>query len=241
MRKREAGERAVEVRAAEQLLIDALDELTAGSILCTSLGRGQFAAAAAAKFPASTVRCSFLDLYARNQAAEFHPAAPGNLRLECAADFPNEEFDLFALPVATSGDAELVRDRLQSGHQRLKLGGTLLAATDNRTDSWLHDELRKLFAKVTRRPGECGTFYRATKTEPIKKLKNFECQFAFRDEGRLIQAVSRPGVFSHRRVDEARGPCLRRPSCGPGTACWSWAAAQASSRSPWPCVPRVCT
>ena len=46
-----------------------------------------------------------------------------------------------------------------------------------------------------------GAVYVATKTEPLKKIKNFECEFAFRDRGRLIRAVSRPGVFSHRSID----------------------------------------
>jgi 16S rRNA (guanine1207-N2)-methyltransferase len=43
--------------------------------------------------------------------------------------------------------------------------------------------------------------YVATKTEPLKKHKNFACEFAFRDRGRLIRACSRPGVFSHRHID----------------------------------------
>jgi 16S rRNA (guanine1207-N2)-methyltransferase len=32
-------------------------------------------------------------------------------------------------------------------------------------------------------------------------VKNFACEFAFRDCGRLIRAFSRPGVFSHRHLD----------------------------------------
>jgi 16S rRNA G1207 methylase RsmC len=39
------------------------------------------------------------------------------------------------------------------------------------------------------------------KTEPLKKRKDYSCEFAFRDRGRLIRAVSRPGVFSHRHID----------------------------------------
>jgi 16S rRNA G1207 methylase RsmC len=131
------------------------------------------------------------------------------LRLECAAEFPEGPFDAVAVPTSTSGEAELVRDRLQAGHERLHDGGTMLAATDNSTDTWLHAEMRKLFAKVTRRAGEQGTLFKATKTEPLKKLKNFECALAFRDEGRLIHAISRPGVFSHRQVDGGARALLR--------------------------------
>jgi 16S rRNA G1207 methylase RsmC len=187
-----------------------------GRILCTSRGRGQFAVAAAQAGPASDVCCSFLDLYALQQARLQHAEPPANLRWECAADFPSGPFDAFALPVSASGEAELVRDWLQSGHERLREGGTLLAATDNPSDVWLHGELRKLFAKVTRQAGQRGTLFKAIKTEPLKKLKNYECQLAFRDEGRLIQAVSRPSVFSHREVDGGARALLKAAVIGAG-------------------------
>jgi 16S rRNA G1207 methylase RsmC len=206
----------VPVRTAERILIEALGDMPAGSLLCTSLGRGQLAAAAAQNRPESATRCWFLDLYARDQAESLHAEHPANLRFECSADFPEEEVDLCVLPVAASGDSELVRDLLQSGHIRLKIGGAMFAATDNRSDSWLHDELRKLFTKVTRRPLKHGTLFSATKTEPLRKLKNYECQFPFRDEGRLIQAISRAGVFSHRRVDGGARALLKSAVIRPG-------------------------
>lgn len=206
---------AVTVRPAEQILIDALVEMPEGSILSTSLGRGQFAAAVARQRASASVCCCFLDLSWRNLAVEFHAESrefPPNLRFECRADFPEEQFDVFAMPLTAAGDAELVRDFLQAGHLRLRIGGTMFIATDNPADSWLHDELRKLFSKVTRRPLEHGTLFKATKTEPLRKIKNFECPFAFRDEGRLIQAVTRPGVFCHRRVDGGARALLRTAS-----------------------------
>jgi len=206
----------VEVRPAEQILIDALGKMPEGPILCTSLGRGQFAAAAARNRPSTSVCCCFLDLSARNLAAEFHSDPTPNLRFECRADFPEDDVDVFAMPVTAAGDAELVRDFLQAGHVRLRLGGTMFIATDNPADSWLHDELRKKFAKVTRSPMEQGTLFVATKTQPLPKIKNHECRFAFRDEGRLIQAVSRPGVFSHRRVDGGARALLRTATVRPG-------------------------
>ena len=203
------SQRPLTPRPAEQILIDALGEVPPGRILCTSLGRAQFATAAARADATSHVCCSFLDLYALEQARLQHADAPPNLRLDCAADFPDGPFDAVILPVSTSGEAELVRDWLQSGHEQLREGGTMLATTDNPSDVWLHGELRKLFAKITRRTGERGTLFKAIKTGPLKKLKHFECQLAFRDEGRLIQAISRPGVFSHRQVDGGARALLR--------------------------------
>lgn len=193
-----------------------LGDVPGGDILCTSWGRGQFAVAAAQAQPSSRVRCCFLDLYALEQAQHQHANPPGNLSLECAADFPEGSFDAFAIPVGAAGEAELVRDCLQSGHERLRVGGTLLASTDNRSDVWLHGELRKMFAKVTRREERQGTLFKAIKTGPLKKLKGFQCQLAFRDGERLIQAVSRPGVFSHRRVDDGARALVRAATVAAG-------------------------
>jgi 16S rRNA G1207 methylase RsmC len=58
-----------------------------------------------------------------------------------------------------------------------------------------------VFRKLERRRLPAGTLYVGTKTEPLKKIKNFVCEFAFRDQGHLIRATSRPGVFSHRSID----------------------------------------
>jgi 16S rRNA G1207 methylase RsmC len=191
----------VRTPAAEQLLIEEIPSIAATQILCTSLGRGQFAQVAAGYLPRAETACHFLDAYLASQAAEHCGAGEGRPRIICAADFPEGPFELVAIPVDPRGEAELTRDLLQAGHERLTLGGRLLSATSAADDQWLHGELRKLFEKVTRVPMESGVVYRATKSVPLKKHKNFESEFAFRDQGRLIRAVSRPGVFSHRSLD----------------------------------------
>ena len=109
--------------------------------------------------------------------------------------------DVAAFPLTAGGEADLTRDLLQAGHERLRLGGTLYAATENRKDTWLGEQLHKLFRSWERRLLSDGVLYVATKTEPLKKIKNYSCEFAFRDRGRLIRAFSRPGVFSHRHID----------------------------------------
>jgi len=194
---------ALEVRtpAAEQLLIEELPAISEQRILCTSLGRGQFAAMAAGYAAGAQVVCHFFDCHLAAQAAEHCGAGEGRPSIVCAADFPAGPFDLVAIPVDPRGDAEFTRDLLQSGSEHLVVGGRLLSATPASDDQWLHEQMRHLFDKVTRRPFDNGVLYLATKTGPLKKLKNFECEFAFRDQGRLIRAVSRPGVFSHRSLD----------------------------------------
>lgn len=192
---------ALRTLAAERLLIEAIPEIHERQILCTTLGRAQFAAEIAAAYPDARVCCHFLDIFLADESRAMHGAGGGNLSMVCAADFPDAEFDLVAIPVSTAGDAELTRDLLQAGHQALPQGGRMLASTWNRDDQWLHGEMRKLFPKVTRRATDRGVLYLATKTAPLKKVKVFTSEFAFRDHGRLIKAVSRPGVFSHRSID----------------------------------------
>jgi 16S rRNA (guanine1207-N2)-methyltransferase len=196
-----AEPQALRTPPAEQLLIEELPALEIGSILCTSLGRGQFARMAGSYFSSARVVCQFLDSYQAAQAMETTGAGEGNVTVSCSPDFPDGPFDLVAIPVDPRGEAELTRDYLQSGYERLAVGGRLMAATSAPDDQWLHAELRKLFAKVTRRPGDRGVFYVAVKSGDLKKRKNFECEFAFRDQVRLIKAVSRPGVFNHRSLD----------------------------------------
>jgi 16S rRNA (guanine1207-N2)-methyltransferase len=188
-------------RPAEQLLIDAVSGVEGTRFLCRSLGRAQLAAAIARQRPEARVGCHFLDIYLAEQARAFHAEGPQNLSIYCQADLPSEEVDVVAFPTTASGEAELTRDLLQQAHQALALDGQMLVSTDNPNDSWLREQMQKLFDRAKRTAGEHGVLYEATKTRRLGKLKDFGCEFAFRDQGRLIRAVSRPGVFSHRRLD----------------------------------------
>lgn len=188
-------------RPTEQLLIDAIDQMQGTRFLCRSLGRAQLAATIARARPDARVSCHFLDIYLAEQARQFHAAEPENLSICCQADLPTDEVDVVAFPTSASGEAELTRELLQQGHQALALGGQMLVATDNARDTWLFEQMQKLFDRIKRIPSEHGMLYQGTKTRRLGKLKDFSCQFAFRDQGRLIRAFSRPGVFSHRRLD----------------------------------------
>lgn len=185
----------------ESLLLDVVAEAAGDRILCTSPGLAQFAGAAASAHPHANVSCTYLDLYRAELALAHWHQRPANLHVECAADLPAGEADVVALPFSVSGEAELVWDLLQSGHERLRIGGQLFASTDNPHDTWLALQLQKIFRTVERRARDGGVLYVATKTEALRKLKDYSCEFAFRDRGRLVRAVSRPGVFSHRHID----------------------------------------
>jgi 16S rRNA (guanine1207-N2)-methyltransferase len=185
----------------ESLLIRAVAEMSGDRLLCTSPGLAQFAAEAAQSLSHAAVSCLYLDAYRANLAAEYWGGESANLRIECASDFPNEEADVVALPLSAGGEAELARDLVQAGHERLKISGKLYATSDKHDDTWLGEQLGKIFPKLEQYRSPSGVLYIGTKTEPLKKVKNYACEFAFRDRGRLIYAVSRPGVFSHRHID----------------------------------------
>jgi 16S rRNA (guanine1207-N2)-methyltransferase len=105
------------------------------------------------------------------------------------------------LLIGKQGDGELVRDLLQQACLRLKEGGSFLAATDHPHDTWLGEQLDRLYGKITRRVHETGTVYQAIKVASPKKIKHYDAQFTIRDEGRELTLTTRPGVFSHRELD----------------------------------------
>jgi 16S rRNA (guanine1207-N2)-methyltransferase len=185
----------------EAALIDVVSEMRGHRLLCTSPGLAQFAGRAAVALPHAVVTCTFLDAYRARLASEYWGQGLANLHIECAADLPNDEADIVAFPFSSGGEAELTRDLIQAGYQCLTLGGKLYVTTENPHDTWLGMQLRKLFKKIERRAMAGAVLYVGTKCAPLKKIKNFSCEFAFRDCGRLIRAFSRPGVFSHRRID----------------------------------------
>jgi 16S rRNA (guanine1207-N2)-methyltransferase len=181
--------------------MDQMARLRGSRVISTSLGRAQFAAEYCAQQPTATVVCWFLDVHLAQlaQAANSHLT---NLQVLCESDLPAAEYDLAALPLSMQGNAELTRELLQETYTRLCLGGQLIAATDNPQDHWLHAELQKFFEKVTRIHDARGMIYLATKTKPLKRRKSYGCVFSFRDGERDLQVMSRPGVFSHRRLDQ---------------------------------------
>jgi len=201
-------------RPQEELLLELAPSTAGKRVLCNTAGRGQFALAATGH--AAHVSCHFLDLYHLHQCRTTAGEVPPNLSLVCEADLAAGPFDLAALSFSKQGDGELVRDLLQQGHERLEIGGRLAVTTDNPEDSFLHDELRKLFSKVTRRPSSTGVLYLATKIEPLRKVKNFACEFPFRDGERLIELRTRPGVFSHRRLDGGARAIINEMQIEPG-------------------------
>lgn len=203
------------IRPQEQLLLDALPELSAGRLLVNTAGRAQFAAAFAARDSASRADCWLLDLYQTDECRRAFVSPPANLRLLCQADPPAEEVDIVAWAFQKQGDGELAREMLQTGHERLAIGGRMACAIDNPRDQWLHEQLQSIFPKVTRRASDSGVLYLATKTAPLKKLKNYAAEFTFKDGEHTRRLRTRPGVFSHRELDGGARALLKSTAVQP--------------------------
>ncbi len=193
-------------RPHELLLADWPIEGAADRVLCNTAGRGQFAVQCAERHPSSEVTCLLSDFYLYEQCSGIRLP---NLNWCCLADPPDSEFGLVALALGQNGEAELTRELLQSGHQRLALGGQMIVATDNPDDRWLGDQLRAIFKRVLRQAHSTGVRYLAKKTDPLKRPRRFDCEFAFRDKEQIIHLKSRPGVFSHRHLDPGARALLR--------------------------------
>ena len=206
--------RPLRTAVSEQLLMESLPRIEGPRVLTTTLGRGQLAAACAAVDPSRRIVCHLFDVYHADQTRQHLDGS--NITIHCAADFPAGEVDAVAIPIDRQGEAELTRDLLQSGHELLALAGHLVAATNNPRDRWLADEFDKLFGKFRRDEFPTGVVYSGRKDAPLRKRKNFACEFAFRDQGRLIKAYSRPGVFSHRSLDGGARALLNTMRIRPG-------------------------
>ena len=200
----------------EALLIDAIPRMSGESADLHVRRASSVRLRGRTRVASRSVSCTYLDLYRANLASGYWQDPPANLRIECSPDLPKEEAVVVAFPFSAGGEAELTRDLIQAGHERLRIGGKMYATTDNAGDAWLNQQLSKLFKKLQRQEFSAGALYVGTKTESLKKIKNFACEFAFRDRGRLIRAYSRPGVFSHRHIDPGARRLIEEMQIDPG-------------------------
>jgi 16S rRNA G1207 methylase RsmC len=189
----------MQTRVAEQLLIEALTEVGPCRAICTSQGRGQLAAHLADQ-GATEVQLPFWDIYLAEQAKEVL-GEYASVEVICQSELPEGPFQLAALPCSRQGDAELTRDLMQQCYARLEPGGAFWVSVDAPGDQWVRKELGKLNPRVRRNVEPTGVVYRIIRDDKPVRLRNFDCEFKFRDGARLIDLKTRPGVFSHRRLD----------------------------------------
>ncbi len=190
-------------RPAEAHALAVAATLLGSRIVTTTVGRGQAAVALAEARPEATVTTWFLDLYQQHEAVATWGEPRENLAAACVPDMPPGPYDLAVVPISKAGESELTRDILQQALSQLAIGGQIVTAVDNASDRWLRDQLAETGETVRVRPSDDGDTiaYIIEKTREPAKLRDFTCQVVFRDRERLLTAVTRPGVFAHRRID----------------------------------------
>lgn len=208
----------VKVPAAEQILIDFLADRDFESACATSAGWGQLASALSDR---GKVTLFCLDLWQADQAALLAAnagAAGGGERplILCQADWPAGPFDLAAVPLQPGGSEELALDLFESAWMSLRDGGTLAVSVIDSARGWLTRHLRHFSRSVEVRSLGRWAIGTLSAGEPLARHRDWTCEFAFRDRGNLVRAVSRPGVFSHRRVDGGARQLLNSVEIEPG-------------------------
>jgi len=188
-------------------------------VICTTAGRGQAAFELASANPDADVTVWFLDLFPQTAALAAWESPPAGLHAVCAADIPPGPYDLAVVPLSKNGEAELSRDILQSAFMQLAIGGRLVAAIDNPQDKWLREQLAETGETVRVRPAAAAdtVAYIVEKTRELTKVRDFSCEFVFRDRDRLLKGVTRPGVFAHRRIDPGSRHLLHAVDVAPDT------------------------
>jgi 16S rRNA (guanine1207-N2)-methyltransferase len=163
----------------------------------------------------------FLDRHQCDAACASWESTPPNLRADCSADIPPGAHDLAVVPLGKDGEAELSRDILQAAFQSLDVGGRLVAAIDNARDKWLREQLADTGEAVRVRPAADAkadvVAYVVEKTRALAKIRDFSCRVVFRERERLLETVTRPGVFAHRRIDPGARHLLNAVDVAPGT------------------------
>lgn len=188
------------LKPVEKLLLDVAEDVEGTTILAGSTGVGHGPARVAERLPESKIHLNVMESFLAESSVD-RWAELENFSCTCLPDWPEIEADAAMLAIASSGENDLGRELLQTAHQRLAANGRLYVVTDNPKDHTLHEQLKSMFGKVTNRTEKIGKIYIASKPQALKKIKSFDAWFAFRDEDRLIHAMSRPGTFSHRRLD----------------------------------------
>ncbi|MBR9801452.1 MAG: methyltransferase [Rubinisphaera brasiliensis] len=188
-------------RPEEQLLIQHLASFKADRILCSSHGRGQLAGFLASQLTESKVDCHYFDTHYAELAREYWEDADHPPKILCQPDLPEETYDAICIPVHQQGNAELTRESLQQAYQRLAPRGQLIAAVNNPRDTWLNDQFKEMFPKVTRLAKKRGVIYKGKEHGPLKKVRDFSAEFEVPLADGPLVLKTRPGVFSHRRMD----------------------------------------
>jgi 16S rRNA G1207 methylase RsmC len=195
--------------------MESLPKLAGEQFLLVSPGRAQLAGQLLDQYAAARVQAWYHDLYPLSEAKQFAMDSERAIEFLASSDLPEKTYDAVFMPIMKRGEAELTRDLMQQAHQRIAMGGYLYVSVDNPNDTWLHEQMKNIFDKVTCQHHPQGRAYWGRKNAPLKRIRNFDCQFLYKDQDKIITALTRPGVFSHRSLDGGARQLMNSVEVGP--------------------------
>ncbi|MFM7036872.1 MAG: class I SAM-dependent methyltransferase [Planctomycetaceae bacterium] len=207
-----ASERGLKA-ASDRLILDVAEELTGPEVLVVLLHGTTLASALRSARP--DLRFTFFTpehffsrtLHSFNADGDVPGAA--QCRIICAADPPQDAWDSIVFPTFTTDSSEAAQELFQALQTRLRPGGRLFVSTNNPRDRWIQSQLRPLFSPVEVRKLPRGVLCIAVRSAPLKKLRGFYARFGFRCHDQVLLCETRPGVFSHRRLDGGARALIR--------------------------------
>ena len=218
------------VPAAERLLIEGLASEMAGGgapegggsrrILCGLSSEPLVAMAARRKLGEGEVHHFHLDAYhIRRAARTLERNGEKGVLLDLLPDLPDGPFDLALFAFPRGSELQLTKDLLEQVHRALRPGGRLLASTDDRRDSRLAQEVQRVFGGVRMAERtERGRLYVAPRKRRDATVRPYVSTVEGAFRGRSLRFRTRPGVFSHGKLDEGAIALAELAEVRPGDA-----------------------
>jgi 16S rRNA G1207 methylase RsmC len=204
-----AFESARGLRRETALLIEALPRKAPQRALFGLDTEGAVAITARAIWPQAELAWFHVDAYVGAKVAGvLGRCDAGDVQVVVAEDPPEGPFGIVALPFPRNSEALLMRDLVESAHDRLAKGGRLVAATDGGPDA-LERTLDKVFGNATPAAprgirGAC--FYAERRREKPSQSDHSHVVRATIAHGdgsgvTSLDLETRPGIFSHGAID----------------------------------------
>ena len=173
-------------------------------------------------WPDALLTFHHLDAYVgRKVDRALQSAGAPDVAVRVTADLPVVDggFDLVALPFPTSGDSLLARDWIESAHDVLAMDGLFLAATDG-NGQWLRNAVKAVFGKIDLQThdGSRGLVVRARRSRSTPRRRERLHPIRVPRGGRVLEILTRPGVFSYGRLDAGTKALLGVFQASPGDA-----------------------
>lgn len=192
---------------ATRLLVEALPGKPVASVLTGLDTEAAAALVARALWPAAEISWFHFDAYVGEKVTGvLEHNGVEDVAVIVAADPPDGPFDLCAFAFPKGGESLLVRDMVEAAHARLAVGGRLVVSTDGKPDN-LRATLKKVFGNVvpaavkTRRGAAFLAERRRADVRVADRSHVLTPELEVGDRRVALQIETRPGTFSHGRVD----------------------------------------